>query len=83
MKTPATRVELNEEGQLLLKEGEYGKDKNGVWYIRPPRCHMGSLQLHKVVEHEDGTITASPSILIDDGRTRWHGFLEQGFWREC
>lgn len=77
-----TRKEPNAEGQLLLAEGEYGKGSDGVWYARPPGSHMGSLAGHQVTEHDDGTITAWPSILIYDGRTQWHGYLERGVWRQ-
>lgn len=69
-------------------EGDYGRNR-GVWHCRPPRCHLGSLERHDVTEHEDGTITVSPSILLHstdaDGKTveLWHGFLERGVWREC
>ncbi len=67
-----------------LAPGEYGK-RQGRWYACPPGMEngMGSLASHDVVEHEDGTITVSPSILItySDGR-QWHGYLECGVWRE-
>lgn len=60
------------------------------WLIYTPNGQYGSLRTHKVVEHEDGTITVSPSILIKDsvdwGKTyidRYHGYLEKGVWREC
>lgn len=47
---------------------------------------MGSLSAHEVMEHADGTITVSPSILITgedgNGAIRWHGYLENGVWRE-
>lgn len=76
------RVEPNAEGVLWLNEGEYGKGTDGVWYCRPFGNHTGSLAKHDVIEHEDGTITVSPSILIDDGRNQWHGHLERGVWRE-
>lgn len=78
-----TRKEPNADGRLMLKEGEYGKDVSGQWYCRPPGNHMGNLAGHTVTEHEDGTITVSPSILIDDGQSKWHGFLERGIWREA
>lgn len=78
-----TRVYPNEHGQLSLEEGEYGQGTDGVWYGRPPGNHMGNLSSHTVTEHEDGTITVSPSILIDDGRSKWHGYLERGAWRQC
>lgn len=39
-----------------------------------------------MVEHEDGTITISPSIHLhptpNGSRSGWHGFLERGVWRE-
>lgn len=76
------RVHPNDNGQLLLAEGEYGKDSRGIWHARPPGNHMGSLARHDVTEHEDGTITVTPSILIDDGRNQWHGYLKRGIWTE-
>ena len=85
----AIRKSPNAEGHLLLAEGEYGKSPDGTWYVRPPGCHVGSLEKHKVTEHDDGTITVSPSILIDYSygdppvRISWHGYLERGNWRQC
>lgn len=34
-------------------------------------------------EHEDGTVTLSPSIFVNpqDDPPGWHGFLEHGIWR--
>lgn len=72
----------------FLDPGEYGK-VDGVWHCVPPgnKKLLGCLSGHKVIEHEDGTITVSPSILISysggDGDFSWHGFLERGIWREC
>lgn len=37
-----------------------------VWYIRDPWGHVGALRTHTVTEHDDGTITVSPSILDPD-----------------
>lgn len=46
----------------------------------------GNLAAHTVTEHEDGTITVSPSILVSgqDGERRFerHGYLERGIWRD-
>lgn len=75
------RVYLDERGHLRLGDGDYGKDESGVWCARPPGHHMGNFQNHKVTEHEDGTITVSPSILLTDENGEWHGFLENGIWR--
>lgn len=70
--------------ETLFAPGDYLWDADaGEWWIRPPRGSMGGLDTtsgtgHKVVEHKDGTITVSPSILTDV----WHGHLEHGIWRE-
>lgn len=66
--------------------GDYGKRPDGHWYCIPPGVDstwMGNLDAHQVTEHENGTITVSPSILISNYKgASWHGFLEQGIWRE-
>ena len=56
-----------------------------VWELRSPNGHLGSLGNHDVVEHEDGTITVSPSILISNPQQGelYHGFLEKGIWRDA
>lgn len=74
------RVYPNAEGNLIFAPGDYGKDNDGLWWCRPPRGGSGVLSDHEVVEHEDGTITVSPSILMPDV---WHGYLEHGNWREA
>jgi hypothetical protein len=84
--TPLNRKYPNEAGELWLAEGEYGKDpRDGIWKARPPGMNMGSLGNHQVIEHDDGTITVHPSILIteyeDDCKIEWHGYLERGVWR--
>ncbi len=76
-----------DDGHLFLAEGDYGQHSNGTWYARPYGCHCGNLAGHEVTEHEDGTITVSPSILIefvdDVGQpATWHGYLERGVWRK-
>jgi len=82
--TPGRRVYLDEHGHLKLAPGDYGKDTDGVWKARAPRLSSGDLRNHEVTEHEDGTITVSPSILIEQPPIgTWHGYLERGVWREC
>lgn len=78
------------DGQLWLGEFEYGKDpRDSNWYCSAPGKHLGNLAAHTVVEHADGTITVSPSILISttdkNGKSTqlWHGYLEKGIWKEC
>jgi len=75
------------DGPHVLKPGEYGKwARDGNWYAVPPGQPdlLANLARHTVVEHEDGTITVSPSILVSAGKIgTWHGYLERGIWREC
>jgi hypothetical protein len=64
--------------------GDYSRI-DGVWYGSTPTGEMANLRNHTVTEHEDGTITVSPSILVF-GANRvelWHGYLERGVWRSC
>lgn len=59
-------------------------DGKREWHCVTPNGHGGNLAAHDVVEHEDGTITVSPSILVSDHTGElWHGYLERGVWREC
>ena len=68
-------------GHLEMEPGNYGRWK-GDWICMTPNGLKGKLALHEVIEHEDGTITATPSILVNGGpRGTWHGFLERGVWR--
>jgi hypothetical protein len=71
-----------EDGQLYLKPGDYGKDEDGKWWVRPPieGPHAGVLIDHSIVEHEDASITVSPSILIEGV---YHGYLKKGTWYPC
>lgn len=59
-----------------------GVDPRGpsIWYLMDPTGGVGALlpSKHSVVVHDDGTITASPSIMMPGG---WHGWLERGVWR--
>ena len=77
------RIYPNEKGELIFPPESYGKDKDGMWFVRPPGAHTGGIPNHTVVEHEDETITVSPSILLTDGNITVHGFLEHGIWRDC
>lgn len=54
------------------------------WWIYLPRAGVGRLTAHNVVEHEDGTITVTPSIAQGNPGKPWdrHGFLTAGEWRE-
>ena len=65
--------------------GEYVKDADGVWWasVPPPLDLLACLRKHEVTEHEEGTITVSPSILVTGAEgMQWHGYLERGVWRD-
>ena len=83
--TQGRRVTPNDRGHLMMQPGDYGKDADGDWWARPPGgdVSMGCLTRHEVTEHDDGTITVSPSIEITQPpKGDWHGYLERGGWRE-
>lgn len=78
------RIDQTEDRVFWLKPGDYGKHRNGDWMACTPNGLFGNLRSHEVIEHEDGTITVSPSILVTCGeKEEWHGYLEKGVWREC
>ena len=85
MSMQGKRVDLIEQqgGFQLLNAGEYGKWKDGTWYVETPNGCGVSLAVYEVVEYEDGTITVTPSILVSnrDGDL-WHGYLTKGVWNE-
>ena len=84
------RIYYNTTDDILgFANGDYGFDpKTNTWFARAPIGHLSDLSNHDVVEHEDGTITVSPSILVSGydedkkEKTVWHGYLERGIWRE-
>lgn len=88
MSTQGTRCEHVEE--LWGDDGIDGgycpvtRDGERSWMARTPNGHLGNLGAHDVVEHEDGTITVSPSILVSDHTGElYHGFLVRGVWKSC
>lgn len=79
---------LNWDGSEWLEEGEYAQHpKTKEWYYAipgTPRGYSGRLGAHTVTEHEDGTITVRPSILLTAGDGKqWHGWLTRGEWEPC
>lgn len=90
--TQGTRVGGYSDAELGrgegLKRGAYwrGTSNDGpIWLVVLPNGMLGSLAKHEVTEHDDGTITVSPSILTTSpGQPdwQWHGYLERGVWRE-
>lgn len=84
------RVPLGGDGCLpALQPGDYARALVGEWLAMTPNGLLAGLRNHQVVEHEDGTISVSPSILVrgtiglDPRIVEWHGFLERGVWRSC
>ncbi len=80
------RVADNFDG--LLNAGEYTKwidpQGNVNWMCCTPNGHHGNLGQHRVEEHEDGTISVTPSILVSlSTGPVWHGFLKRGVWEAC
>ncbi len=69
--------------------GDYWFDPaTQCWLVCCPNGLYGNLCRHQVVEHDDHTITVSPSILVTyhhagDGVQQYHGYLERGVWREA
>lgn len=68
--------------RIASTPGAYGSRNGKDWYGTTPTGLIGCLSKHQITEHDDGTITVSPSILVT-GETTWHGYLERGVWREC
>jgi hypothetical protein len=68
-----------------LKPGEVSKcPETGRYYACTPNDHLANLMHHEVTEHEDGTITVSPSISVSTAEAEvYHGFLERGQWRSA
>lgn len=59
------------------------RDGAWVWRATTPNGMHADLQAHEVVEHDDGTITVSPSILTwQEHGEQWHGYLRRGVWSE-
>jgi hypothetical protein len=60
-----------------------------VWgYMSPNGAGIGTLAIHTVREHEDGTVSVRPgdgssnSIMHNRGEpTQWHGYIEHNEWR--
>ncbi len=84
------RVYFKLGDNFVLEPGQYAKHpKSNIWYACTPNNHTSNLGNHQVTEHDDGSITVSPSILVTRMYTAkaneelWHGFLEKGVWREC
>lgn len=62
-----------------------------VWGYMPPDGNgIGTLALHTVRSHEDGTVSVRPgdgssNSILHSGDTGqvWHGYIEHNVWAEC
>ncbi len=82
------RREPDESGRVWpVEPGDYFRrdtPRGAEWYGMAPNGLMCNITGHQITEHEDKTITVSPSILVKGGEGgEWHGYLERGVWREC
>lgn len=78
-----TQGRRNDAEPWNLEPGDYTVstgDEPAAWVRLPNGVGPSCLKGWALTEHEDRTITVSPSIL--DGESGWHGFLERGVWRE-
>ncbi len=84
MKPAGYSPHLFEPGEYCYYEGKlYGCSPNGL---------LACMSKHKIEQHDDRTISVTPSILVKRGTkdysmgeyyARWHGHLTRGEWIEC
>lgn len=79
-------IRINGYGDLETDKICYYPTQYG-WKFYHPKVGLGSLEEHEVVEHKDGTITVSPSILMmvtkRGKKVQIHGYLKRGKWEDC
>jgi hypothetical protein len=73
------RLGESSASRTALAPGEYLRDHDGTWWVRPPVGPAMPLTEHTVTEHDDGTITVEPWIIADG----WLGWLERGVWQSA
>lgn len=89
---------LNADGTPVSAKAAWSHDPqvagnltDTVWgYMSPDGNGIGTLAIHTVREHEDGTISILPgdgssnSVLHSGGAKNltWHGYVYEGEWRE-
>jgi hypothetical protein len=73
---------VNSQNEIDDAQICYWKEGN-IWYLYLPGAGVGALSKHNIVENPDGTITVSPSILMEGHLGKKHGFLENGIWRDA
>ena len=76
--------------RLYPKHDMSGNLTDCVWgYMAPDGNGIGTLSLHTVREHEDGTVSIRPgdgssnSVLHGSPDGTWHGYVEHNVWTSC
>jgi hypothetical protein len=64
-----------------LEAGDYCLRGGHLWVCLPSGVGPARLEGWDVTWHDDGTVTASPSIHDVGTADGWHGYLEHGVWR--
>lgn len=92
MEIVGRRINSTDDRIPCEQDGDYGRDGHGRWFgwvpgigdIAPLHLNAPS-KAWNIEEHEDGTISVTPSILRYgvDGKELWHGYLTRGVWRTC
>jgi hypothetical protein len=92
------RVFPKDDGYLdhaeISRPGTFGRatakrvigTRSGWWQITAPDGSIGGLNpdVHQIEEHDDGTITVTPSLDFSQRRQgAWHGWLTRGVFRSC
>lgn len=91
---PGRRVPVNSDGLMkdFGQPGDYGRHERTLeqvhgcadqlyWNVMAPdgsQCKLHP-QVHRVIEHDDNSITVEPSIVTNT----WHGWLHRGLWSEA
>ena len=69
---------------LHIDEGLPDNAYCNQWRFMTPNGIRGRINdlTWQIIEHEDGTITVSPSIFVKSPPLRWHGYLSHGVWEK-
>ena len=85
--TDPNGIRINSMSEIVKDKVCFWKHPEHGWYFYMPVCGVCSIAKHSITEHDDGTITASPSILVTtknfEEEFQVHGYLEKGKWRDC
>lgn len=91
---PGRRVPVDKDGFFIEfgRPGDYGRLERTLdqvhgcedqlyWNVVAPDGSTCKLDpaVHRVIEHDDNSITVEPSIVT----TTWHGWLRRGLWSQA